>query len=438
MCGIEGPNGVATDFDGNFTITVPEGANLIISYIGYQTKTVMAEPEMTIALVEDTALLDEVVVVGYSTQRKVDVTGAITSVDVKEISKQNENNPIKALQGRVPGMNISADGGPSGAASVRIRGVGTLNNNDPLYIIDGVPTKGGMHELNPNDIESIQVLKDAASASIYGSRAANGVIIITTKKGSNLKITLDASVAAQFYTHSLKVLNAEGFGRAMWQAFVNGGEDPNTNGLGYKYKWGYDSNGYPVLHSISMDKYLDAAGTTPAADTDWFDETTRTGVVQNYNMTVSGSTEKMSAFFSLGYYKNIGIIKYTDFERLSARTNTEFKPFGNVLTIGEHLTLNRTNEVQSPGGFLQNVLQANPSLPVYTSDGEYAGPVGGYPDRENPLARLERNKDNRYYYWRLFGDAYVNINPFKGFNIRTTFGLDYAQKMQRFYTNPNT
>lgn len=438
LCGIEGPNGVATDFDGNFTITVPEGANLIISYIGFKTKTVMAEPEMTIALEEDNALLDEVVVVGYSTQRKVDVTGAITSVDVKEISKQNENNPIKALQGRVPGMNISADGGPSGAASVRIRGVGTLNNNDPLYIIDGVPTKGGMHELNPNDIESIQVLKDAASASIYGSRAANGVIIITTKKGSDLKVTLDASVAAQFYTHSMKVLNAEGFGRAMWQAYVNGGEDPNTNGLGYKYNWGYDSYGYPVLHSISMDKYLDSAGKTPAADTDWFDETTRTGVVQNYNATVSGSTEKMSAFFSLGYYKNIGIIKNTDFERLSARMNTEFKPFSNMLTIGEHFTLNRTNEVQSPGGFLQNVLQANPSLPVYTTDGEFAGPVGGYPDRENPLARLERNKDNRYHYWRLFGDAYININPFKGFNIRTTFGLDYAQKMQRFFTYPIT
>lgn len=439
ICGIEGPtNGVTTDIDGNFEITVPEGANLIVSYLGYKTKTVLAQPKMLIRMDENNALLDEVVVVGYSTQRKVDVTGAITSVDVKEISKQNENNPIKALQGRVPGMNISADGGPSGSATVRIRGIGTLNNNDPLYIIDGVPTKGGMHELNPNDIESIQILKDAASASIYGSRAANGVIIITTKKGNDLKITLDTSVAAQFYTNKMKVLNTEGYGRAMWQAYVNGGEDPNTNGLGYRYNWGYDSNGYPVLHSMSMNKYLDAAGTTPAADTDWFDETTRTGMVQNYNLSISGSTDKLSAFFSLGYYKNLGIIKYTDFERFSARVNTEFKPFGNVLTVGEHFTLNRTDEVQAPGGFLQNVLQANPSLPVYTTDGEFAGPVGGYPDRENPFARLIRNKDNRYTYWRLFGDAYVNLNPFKGFNIRTTFGLDYSQKQQRFFTYPVT
>jgi len=183
----EGNIGVATDIDGNFTISVPQNANLTFSYIGYTTKTLAATADMKVYLEEDSELLEEVVVVGYSTQRKVDVTGAITAVDVNEISKQNENNPIKALQGRVPGMNITADGSPSGSATVRIRGIGTLNNNDPLYIIDGVPTKSGMHELNPNDIESIQVLKDAASASIYGSRAANGVIIITTKKGKDIR-----------------------------------------------------------------------------------------------------------------------------------------------------------------------------------------------------------------------------------------------------------
>ena len=320
---------------------------------------------------------------------------------------------------------------------MRIRGIGTLNNNDPLYIIDGVPTKSGMHELNPGDIESIQVLKDAASASIYGSRAANGVIIITTKRGKDIRVTLDASIAAQFYANRMKVLNAQGFGQAMWQAYVNDGQDPNTNGLGYRYNWGYDAAGNPVLNSISMNKYLDDAGITPAADTDWFDQTTRTGLIQNYNLTVSGSSDKMSAFFSLGYYKNLGVIKYSDFERFSARINTEFKPFS-ILTIGEHFTLNRTDELQAPGGFLENVLQFNPSLPVYTTTGEFAGPVGGYPDRENPLARLERNKDNRYKYWRLFGDAYVNVNPFKGFNVKTTFGLDYSQKEQRIFTYPVT
>lgn len=435
---IKGAVGAATDIDGNFEITVPEGSRLIVSSVGFLTKTVKAEAQLTISLDEDLELLNEVIVVGYSVQKKVDVTGAITAVNVNEISKQNENNPIKALQGRVPGMNISADGGPSGAATVRIRGIGTLNNNDPLYIIDGVPTKGGMHELNAGDIESIQVLKDAASASIYGSRAANGVIIITTKRGNALNVTLDASVAGQFYTNKMKVLNAEGYGRAMWQAYVNDGQDPNTNGLGYHFDWGYDGNGYPQLNSITMSKYLDSAGTTPAADTDWFDETTRTGLIQNYNLSVSGSTDKMSSFFSVGYYKNLGIIKYSDFERFSARINTEYKPIKGLLTIGEHFTLNRTDEVQAPDGFLENVLQFNPSLPVYTTTGDFAGPVGGYPDRENPLARLERNKDNRYKYWRLFGDAYANVNPFEGFNIRTTFGLDYSQKEQRIFTYPIT
>lgn len=430
--------GVVTDFDGKFEITVPAGSTLTVSYTGFKPKTVKAAPQVTISLSEDSETLKEVIVTGYSTQRKADVTGAITAVNVNEMAKQNENNPIKALQGRVPGMNISADGGPSGAATVRIRGIGTLNNNDPLYIIDGVPTKGGMHELNPGDIESIQILKDAASASIYGSRAANGVIIITTKKGSDLKISLDASVAAQFYTKRMKVLNAEGYGRAMWQAYVNDGQDPNTNGLGYRYDWGYDATGNPVLYSLSMSRYLDGSNTTPSADTDWFDETTRTGLIQNYNFSVSGSTEKISSFFSLGYYKNLGIIKYSDFERFSARINTEYKPIQNILTIGEHFTLNRTDEVQAPDGFLENVLQFNPSLPVYTTDGEFAGPVGGYPDRENPLARLVRNKDNRYKYWRMFGDAYVNLNPFKGFNLKTTFGIDYSQKEQRIFTYPIT
>ena len=433
-------NGTVTDIDGKFSISVPEGAELIFVSIGFKDLTAKASPVMNITLEEDSQMLEETVVTGYTVQRKADLTGSISVVNVDDIARQNENNPIKAMQGRVPGMNITADGSPSGSSTVRIRGTGTLNNNDPLYIIDGVPTKAGMHELNGNDIESIQVLKDAASASIYGSRAANGVIIITTKKGKNgrMNVDFDAFVSASMYTNKMKVLNAEQFGQAMWQAYINDGQDPNSNGLGYRYDWGYDANGYPVLNSVSMSKYLDAANTVPASDTDWFDETTRTGIIQNYNLSASHGTDKGSSFFSIGYYKNIGIIKSSDFDRFSARMNTEYKIIGDILTLGEHFTVNRTSEVQAPGGFLQNVLQFNPSLPVYTTDNEFAGPVGGYPGRENPVARLERNSDNRYKYWRMFGDAYLNLNPFKGFNIRTTFGIDYAQKEQRIFTYPIT
>ena len=433
-------NATVTDFDGKFRLKVTGGKKLTISYIGYKSETVAPGPSLNIVLQEDSQALDELVVTGYTTQRKADLTGAVSVVSMDDIADLNENNPMKALQGRVPGMNITADGNPSGSATIRIRGVGTLNNNDPLYIIDGVPTKAGMHELNGNDIESIQVLKDAASASIYGSRAANGVIIITTKKGKagQLRIDVDASVSASMYANRLDVLNAKEYGQAMWQAYVNGGQDPNTNPLGYRYDWGYDANGYPQLNGITMSRFLDSANTVPSADTDWVDETTRTGVIQNYNVAVSNGSEKGSSYFSLGYYKNLGVIKHSDFDRFSARMNSEYKLIDNVLTVGEHFTLNRTSEVQAPGGFLENALQFNPSLPVYDINGDYAGPVGGYPDRENPVARLERNADNRYTYWRMFCDAYINLSLFKGFNIRSTFGLDYAQKKQRIFTYPIT
>jgi len=247
-------NGVVTDFDGNFKLKVAAGTMLVVTYIGYDPVEAVAAQGMKVQLKPDELLLNEVVVTGYTTQRKADLTGAISTVSPADLAKQNENNPIKAMQGRVPGMNISADGNPSGAASVRIRGIGTLNDNDPLYIIDGVPTKAGMHELNGNDIESIQVLKDAASASIYGSRAANGVIIITTKKGKegSVKVNFDASVAASFYKNKIETMNASEWGRAFWQASVNDGVDPNNNVLGYNYDWGYDKNGNPVLNKLRM------------------------------------------------------------------------------------------------------------------------------------------------------------------------------------------
>ena len=250
-------NATVTDLDGNFSLAVKEGAELVISYVGFNTVTMPAKAQMSVTLSEDAKLIEEVVVTGYTTQRKADLTGAVSVVSVTDLQKQNENNPMKALQGRVPGMNITADGSPSGTATVRIRGIGTLNNNDPLYIIDGVPTKAGMHELNGNDIESIQILKDAASASIYGSRAANGVIIITTKKGKEgkLKVDLDASVAASMYSHKMDVLNAKEFGQVMWQGYVNDGLDPNTNGLGYHYDWCYNAQGQAELNGITHPKF---------------------------------------------------------------------------------------------------------------------------------------------------------------------------------------
>jgi len=435
-------NGTITDFDGNFFLEVPEGATLEISYVGYATQTIAAGDNVNVLLAEDSELLDEVIVTGYTAQRKADLTGAVSAISAADLEKQQENNPMKALQGKVPGLNIEADGNPSGAATVRIRGTGTLNATlDPLYIIDGVPSTSGMHELNPNDIESMQILKDAASASIYGSRAANGVIVITTKRGKEgkMSVSLDASVAVQSYVNRMHVLNSEEYGRALWQAYINDGtSDPNTNVLGYRYDWGYNEQGQPVLNNIMLNKYLDDAGTVPVSNTDWFAQTTRPGIIQNYNVSVSHGSQKGSSFFSLGYYRNDGIIKYTDFDRFSGRINSDYKLFNDKVTVGENFTFSRTSEVGAPGGFINSVLQYNPLLPVYNTNGELAQAPSssGFPQRENPLSILTRNKDNRYVFWRVFGNVFLDINPIKGLHIRTTAGIDYAQKRQRFFTYP--
>ena len=363
-------NGTITDFDGNFSLKVDAGKTLVISYVGYKTIEVPAQNGMTVTLSEDAEMLEELVVTGYTVQRKADLTGAISMVSVDEMSKQNENNPMKALQGRVPGMNISADGNPSGAATVRIRGVGTLNDNDPLYIIDGVPTKAGMHELNGNDIESIQVLKDAASASIYGSRAANGVIIITTKKGKDgkVKVNFDGSLATSFYTNKIETMNASEWGRAYWQASVNDGLNPSNNNLGYNFDWGYDKMGNPVLNNMTMNMFLDENASVRAGDTDWFDEITRTGVVQNYNVSVSNGSDKGSSFFSMGYYDNQGTIKDSYFNRFSGRANNDFKLYDGKVVIGENFSINRTKGVDAPGGVLEHALEFNPNFPIYAEN----------------------------------------------------------------------
>ena len=431
-------NGTVTDFDGNFKLKVEAGKTLVISYIGFLTQEVAAADGMTVTLQDDALALEEVVVTGYTTQRKADLTGAVSVVSVNELAKQNENNPMKALQGRVPGMNIQADGNLAGAATVRIRGIGTLNDNDPLYIIDGVPTKAGMHELNGNDIESIQVLKDAASASIYGSRAANGVIIITTKKGKDgkVKVNFDTSVAASFYAHKIETMNAQQWGRAFWQANVNDGINPNNNNLGYNFDWTYDKNGNPLLNGLTMNMFLDDNASVRSADTDWFKEITRTGVVQQYNLSVNNGSEKGSSFFSVGYYDNMGTIKDSKFSRLSARANADYKLFDGKVVIGENFSVNRTKGTDAPGGILENALEFNSNFPIYAENGEFAQALGAYSERENPLSLIYNNKDNEYTQWRMFGDAHISVTPFKNFTVRSTLGMDYSQKEQRFFTYP--
>ncbi|GAB1416378.1 TonB-dependent receptor [Paludibacter sp.] len=435
-------SGTITNIDGVYNIDVqPQNQILVFSMVGMKPieLNVKGRSNFNVIMDPDTKMLEQIVVTGYTTQKKADLTGAISVVNVGEIMKQPENNPIKSLQGRIPGVSVSADGNPSGAASVRIRGIGTLNNNDPLYIIDGVPTKGGMHELNSADIESIQVLRDASAASIYGSRAGNGVIIITTKQGKkgSVKVNFDSFVSASRYGKVIDMLNTKQFGQAQWQAMMNSGANPNTNQIGYVYDYSFDTDGNPVLNGMMVPKYIDArdgTNTMLTGDTDWFGAITRPGIAQSYNLSVSSGSDKANSFFSLSYYDNQGTIKETSFNRISARMNSSYKLLNGKVTIGENFTINRTSEIQAPGGVLTLAILSLPVMPLKTVDGDWGSVTSGMRDRDNPARILDANENNPYTYWRTFGNTFINVQPIKGLNLRSNFGIDYANFYQRVLT----
>lgn len=430
--------GTITDVDGRFSITVPdENAVLVFSFMGYKVEEVKvgSKAVINISLREDVVALEAVVVTGYQTERKKDITGAVSVVEVDDMKKQAVANPMKALQGRVAGMTVTGNGSPSSPATVRIRGIGTLNNNDPLYIIDGVPTKSGMHELNPADIESMQVLKDASAASIYGSRAANGVIIITTKRGdkkAGAQVNLNAYTSVSAFANRVKMLDAEGYGRALWQANINNGTNPNANGVQYMFDWGTDPNtGNPVLHKVLVPEYLDVAKTMRASDTDWFQEISRTGVIQNYDLAVSNGNDNGSYLLSVGYFDNQGVIRSTQFNRYSVRLNSDYKVLKGKVTVGQNLSLTKTSEAgETP---MNAAMQALPIIPVRTETGGWGGPVGGMNDRQNPVRLIEDNAHNGYHFQRIFGNFFADLNLAKGLVFRSNYGIDYGNYSHRRY-----
>ncbi len=434
-------NGAITDLDGNFKLKVEAGKTLVFTYIGFEKQELPAQQEMQVTMSDNAAELAEVVVTGYQVQRKADLTGSVAVVKTEELKTSSDTDPMRALQGKVPGMTITSDGSPVGAGRVRIRGIGSFNSSqDPLFIIDGVPTTTNLNTLNMNDIESMQVLKDAASASIYGSRAANGVIIITTrsgKKGDKVKVDFSANLTTQFYNSQtmMKLANTAEYATAMAQAALNDGLDP----VAYASNYGLNLNapaGTPIRaydpatgqynnYTVNglYDGYINSKRTMRYSDTDWLDQISRTGFAQNYDLSISNGTEKSSALFSVGYKKTNGILKYTDFESISARMNTSYK-INNIVTVGENATITYSNQVDCQP--LENALKMAPTVPVYEEDGvTFSGPVGGMSDRQNPLRELYHNRDNRLKIWRIFGNAYVNITPIKGLLLRSNFGIDY-------------
>ena len=367
-------NGTITDFDGNFTIKVSEGTILVVSYIGYQTQEVPAyqtqevpaQQGMKVTLKDDAEVLQEVVVTGYQVQRKSDLTGSVGVVETKDFKSSN-TDPMASLQGKVPGMTI----------------------------------RTSLNSLNANDIETMQVLKDAASASIYGSRAANGVIVITTKKGKKgdkINIDFNASVSASWMTQKMKLLNSQQYATALVQ------EQFGVTG----YNDGYMNPDKTMLYS----------------NTDWVDEISRTGITQSYDISFSKASEKSTQLFSFGYKKALGVLKDTDFENFSARFNNSYK-LNSIITVGENAQFSYSNNVDCAP--LENALKMAPTLPVYEIDGvTFSGPVRGMSDRQNPMRELYHNKDNRLKKWRIFANAYVDITPIKGMLFRSNFGIDYT------------
>ena len=434
-------NGTVTDLDGNFTLNVAPGTMISISYIGYDTMELPAEKGMKITLKENASELAEVVVTGYQTQRKADLTGSVAVVKTNELKTSATTDPMKALQGKVAGMTVTSNGSPSGTGTVRIRGIGSFNSSqDPLFIIDGVPTTASLNSLNMNDIESMQVLKDAASASIYGSRAANGVIIITTrkgKKGDKVKVDFSANLTAQFYNKQsmMKLANSAEYATSMAQAAMNDGLDPeayaNNYGLTLNATAGTPISAYdPATGQMRQftvngryDGYINPTKTMRYSDTDWLDEISRTGFLQSYDLSISNATEKSTVLLSVGYKNNKGILKYTNFENIAARVNSSFK-VNKMITIGENLTITHTNQVDCAP--MENALKMAPTVPVYEEDNvTFSGPVGGMSDRQNPMRELAHNRDNALNVWRIFGNAYVDVTPVKGLLFRSNFGVDY-------------
>ncbi len=439
-------NGTTTDFDGNYTLeNVSSDATLAFSYVGFLKVEIPVNGQSLInaSLSEDAQQLQEVVVTGYTAERKADLTGAITVVDLGPVEGQSlsSGNAMQALQGRVPGLFIEKSGNPNGTSSrILIRGVTTLGNNDPLYVIDGVPTvrQEVFSSLNPSVIQSVQVLKDASASSIYGARAGNGVIIVTTKNsvraadGEKFNVSFNTNVSVlSEKKQRYDMLNAVQRGEALWQASVNDGADP-TGGYGeiYNFDWNGDFNN-PVLNSVSVQPFVGGDPNVPAGDTDWQDETYETGYVFNNEVTVSGGSDKSFHMLNLGYLKNTGVLKYTGYERYTAKLNSNFNLFDDKLKIGVNTIFSTSDETlaspdvgSAPTPGLAITLA--PTIPLRDANGEFAGPIGaGYSDRNNPVLMQYLNRWDNTERTSIFGNIYAELKLMDNLTFRTSLGLDF-------------
>ena len=420
-------NGTITDFDGNFKLKVAAGKTLVISYIGYETQEVAAKDGMQVTLKDNAKELAEVVVTGYQVQRKADLTGAVAVMDMKGPISESDPNMLNSMQGKLAGVDIVTDAAPGGgSSSIRVRGMSTVNACDPLYVIDGVATNENLNSLNSADIESIQVLKDASSASIYGSRAANGVIIITTKKGKEGKMNININYNAALQTVAKKydVLSAEQWGQAYWQAAANNGIAPTAAQALY-------GNG-------ATPQLVSSVNGVNTANTNWQDQVYSSAWTQNISASISNASEKGSYLFSGNYINQNGLMDETFYKRLSARVNSTYN-FNKYVRVGENLMIakweNRGADVNGDRGIPYSAMRQHPAIPVYSADGVYADPVAMLgSDIDNPVQTLYNMRDNKNSSWRIFGNAYIDIMPIKGLTLKSNIGIEHVQFLNKTLT----
>ncbi len=394
-------NGTSTDSYGDYVLSITDKNSILtFSFIGYQNKEVLVGDQTTIDVLMKTEVisLGEVVVVGYGTQEKRDVTGSVGSVAVDDLKSLPVPSISDAMQGRVAGLQVLSSGVPGADATFRIRGTSTFNNSSPLLVIDGVPVSSGLNTLNPDDIESIQVLKDASAAAVYGSRGANGVIIVTTKRGKGKKSSLNLNYyyAVQEPTNMVEMLNASQFAALNNEMLQNNGLATNP-------------------------EYADPASL--GEGTDWLDALFHTAPMQNYSVSYSGSTEKSNYYVSGNVLNQDGIIINTGFKRYTLQFNSDYTVFDRV-RFGNNLTLN--HDVKTSGAYdVQNTMAALPVQPILNSDGTYSGPSGlpqWYGDVTNPIGQAELIKNSTKGY-NLIGSIYGEADILKNLVFKSIAGL---------------
>lgn len=409
-------NATITDLNGNFTLNVTgRQPVLVISYIGYVTTEVNVSGRafVEVVLQEDVAALDEVVVVGYGTMRKKDVTGAVSSVRSGEITKNATSNVMQAIAGKMSGVQVVQNSGtPGGDVSILIRGVGTINDASPLYVIDGVPVSGGMWYLNPNDVESIDVLKDASATAIYGSRGANGVVMVTTKQAQegHTEINFDYSYGIQHSAKTYKMLDASQYAALHNEMRTNAGPEYSLN---------------PAF----------ADPESLGAGTDWMDAIFRTAPMQKVNLSMLGGNQKISHATSLGYYTQDGIMKNSSYNRLSLQSNISSKLALNI-TVRANVNLSAENRRTQPvSTVIQNAMRILPSIPIYDDNGEYAGPTGNAEwngNALNPVAII--NEQNyRMKGFRMLSNISLEWEIIKGLKFKTTGGAELGYDYNNSY-----